>query len=81
MYHLGVSYPNPKGQVQGDSEDRQTQAMGSVRLHQIRGRNRGRVKGCKLERQQMTHIQMWPRDSILERNSIIQVDCNREGRG
>lgn len=24
------------------------------------------------------HTQMWPRDCILERNSIIQVDCDRE---
>ena len=39
------------------------------------------LKGVSLRDNWMTHIQMWPRDCIPERKSIIQVDCDREGRG
>lgn len=65
----------------GASEARQTPSMWFVQLYRIGGRNTEELKDVSLQDNGMTHIQMWPRDYILERKSIIQVDCDREGRG
>lgn len=81
MYHPGDRYPSPSGQAEGlvrIDKHRACSLCSSTGLGVATGEE---LKDVSLRDNRMTHIQMWPREYILERKSIIQVDCDREGRG
>lgn len=78
MHHTGVIFSNPSGQAWklgwGQAKPGHVVWSSSTGLGAETGEE---LEDGTLRSNRKDCTQMWPRDYILERNGVIQVDCNR----